>query len=63
MQFSIDFFGRNKFVPFGNATKYAVSKSDIAVLKNMGIRRKAKILLYLKPPHKKIWAGKLWLFG
>lgn len=53
LRFSIDFFGRNKFTPFGNATKYNVSKSDIAVLKNLSIRKRAQILLYLKPGIKK----------
>lgn len=53
LQFSIDFFGRNKFVPFGNATEYAISKSDIAVLKNLRIRKRAELLLYLKPGIKR----------
>lgn len=53
LQFSIDFFGRNKFTSFGNNTKYVIPKSHIAILKNLGIRNKAKILLYLKPGIKR----------
>lgn len=53
LQFSIDFFGRNKFAPLGNATKYVISKSGIAVLKNLKIRKNAEILLYLKPKIKR----------
>lgn len=53
LQFSIDFFGRNTYTTFGNKTKWVIPKSDIAVLKSLGIRKKAKILLYLKPNVKK----------
>ncbi|MEJ7681136.1 MAG: hypothetical protein WKG06_25445 [Segetibacter sp.] len=53
MQFSVDFFGRNTYTPFGNKIKYIIPKSDIAVLKRLGIRKRAKILLYLKPNVKK----------
>jgi hypothetical protein len=53
LKFSIDFVGRNKFTPFGNNTKYVIPKSHIAILKNLGIRNKAKILLYLKPGIKR----------
>jgi hypothetical protein len=53
LQFSIDFFGRNTYTTFRNKTKWVIPKSDIAVLKRLGIRKKAKILLYLKPNVKK----------
>ena len=53
LKFSIDFFGRNNYMPFGNNAKYVVSESNIAVLKTLGIKRKAKILLYLKPGIKR----------
>lgn len=53
LQFSIDFYGRNNYKAFKNVTKYGISKSDIAVLKNLRIRKKAEILLYLKPGIKK----------
>lgn len=53
LEFSIDFFGRNSYTSFGNKTKYIIPKSDIAALKSLGIRNKAKILLYLKPGIKR----------
>ncbi len=53
LEFSIDFVGRNSYTSFGNKTKYIIPKSDIAALKSLGIRNKAKILLYLKPGIKR----------
>ncbi len=53
LKFSIDFVGRNNYTPFGNNAKYVVSESNIAVLKTLGIKRKAEILLYLKPGIKR----------
>ena len=53
LSFSIDFWGRNNYTAFANKTKYFIPKSDIAVLKSLNIRKRAKLLLYLKPGIKR----------
>ncbi len=49
LKLSIDFWGRNKYDHFSNDSKYIIPKTNTAILKSLGIRKKAKILLFLKP--------------
>lgn len=53
LKFSIDFWGRNHLQQLGTRKKYAVPDYCIAILKKMGIRKEAKLLLYFKPGIKK----------
>ncbi|WP_018614736.1 hypothetical protein [Segetibacter koreensis] len=49
LKFSIDLWGRNDLQQFGAQKKYTIPKYCTGILKTMGIRKKAKLLLYLKP--------------